>query len=118
MHPLIEKNRAAIEDLCRMHGVRRLEAFGSILRDDSNDDGSDVDALVEFSQHAADSFSNFLSQKGPLEAAIGRSRRIARDPQQAASFSLRKGQVACLCRSVIRVRRRPNAHATRFPTIT
>jgi predicted nucleotidyltransferase len=46
VHPLIEKNRVAIENLCRMHEVRRLEFFGSILRDDFNDDRSDVDALL------------------------------------------------------------------------
>jgi uncharacterized protein with HEPN domain len=34
MHPLIENNREAIARLCRLHGVRSLEAFGSILRDD------------------------------------------------------------------------------------
>jgi predicted nucleotidyltransferase len=59
MHPLIEKNRTAIEDLCRMHGVRRLEVLGSMRRDDFNDDRSDVDELVEFGQQAANHFSNF-----------------------------------------------------------
>ncbi|MDT0497641.1 hypothetical protein RM530_09735 [Algiphilus sp. W345] len=32
MHPLIENNRNTIAELCRRHGVHRLEAFGSILR--------------------------------------------------------------------------------------
>ena len=73
MSPLIEKNRVAIEDLCRIHGVRRLEVIGSILRDDFNDDRRDVDALVEFSQQAADSFANFLALEESLEAVIGRS---------------------------------------------
>jgi uncharacterized protein len=73
MHPLIEKNRAAIEDLCRLHGVRRLEVFGSILRDDFNNDRSDVDVLVEFDQQNSNSFSNFLDLKESLEAVFGRS---------------------------------------------
>ena len=73
MHPLIEKNRVAIEDLCRRHDVRRLEVFGSILRDDFNDDRSDVDVLVEFGQQAGASFSNFLDLKDSLEAVFGRS---------------------------------------------
>jgi len=34
MHPLIESNREVIARLCRLHGVRSLEAFGSKLRDD------------------------------------------------------------------------------------
>jgi predicted nucleotidyltransferase len=57
-----------------MHGVRRLEIFGSILRGDSNGDRGDVNALVEFSQQAVGSFSNFLAAlKESLEAVIGRS---------------------------------------------
>jgi hypothetical protein len=31
---LFLRNREAIARLCRLHGVRSLEAFGSILRDD------------------------------------------------------------------------------------
>ncbi len=46
MHRLIETNRDAIETLCRLHGVRSLEVFGSILRDDFDDGRSDVDVLV------------------------------------------------------------------------
>lgn len=36
MHPLIEQNLKSITELCRAHGVKRLEAFGSILREDFN----------------------------------------------------------------------------------
>jgi len=52
MHPLIENNREAIARLCRLHGVRSLEAFGSILRDDFDPGRSDVDVLVEFEAQA------------------------------------------------------------------
>jgi len=73
MHPLIENNRGAIARLCRVHGVRRLEAFGSILRDDFDAGRSDVDVFVEFEAQAADSFSNFLDLKESLEALFQRS---------------------------------------------
>lgn len=73
MHALIEKNRDAIARLCRLHGVRTLEAFGSILREDFDADRSDVDVLVEFEPQAANSFSNFLDLKESLEALFGRS---------------------------------------------
>src|SRR5258707_9045354 len=73
MHPLLEQNREAIVTLCRLHGVRRLEVFGSILRDDFDPGRSDVDVLVEFEAQAADSFSNFLDLKESLEALFGRS---------------------------------------------
>jgi predicted nucleotidyltransferase len=65
MHPLIENNREAIARLRRLHGVRSLEAFGSILRDDFDAGRSDVDVLVEFEAQAAD--------KESLEALFQRS---------------------------------------------
>jgi uncharacterized protein len=73
MHPLIEKNRDAIANLCRRHGVRSLDLFGSILRDDFDLERSDVDVLVEFGPRAGDSFSNFLDLKESLETLFGRS---------------------------------------------
>lgn len=72
MHPLIENNRATIAGICRVHGVRSLQAFGSILRDDFDPARSDVDVLVEFEASAADSFSNFLDFKEALEALFQR----------------------------------------------
>jgi len=44
-----EANRSEIEALCRTFHVRRLEVFGSVVRDDFDPDRSDVDFLVEFS---------------------------------------------------------------------
>ncbi len=73
MHPLIESNREAIAKLCLLHGVRRLEAFGSILREDFDAGRSDVDILVEFDPSVAASFTNFLDLKEALEALFGRS---------------------------------------------
>lgn len=73
MHPLIENNREAINDLCRLHGVGRLEAFGSILREDFDTGRSDVDILVEFDPSVAASFTNFLNLKESLEALFRRS---------------------------------------------
>jgi predicted nucleotidyltransferase len=48
MHELVENNREAIAKLCRRHGARKLEVFGSILRDDFDTERSNVDVLVEF----------------------------------------------------------------------
>ena len=53
--------------------MRRLEAFGSILRDDFDAGRSDVDVLVEFGAQTADSFSNFLDLKESLEALFQRA---------------------------------------------
>jgi predicted nucleotidyltransferase len=73
MHALIENNREAIAGLCRRHGVRKLEVFGSILRGDFDPDRSDIDVLVEFEAYAAGSFSNFLDLKESLQTLFGRS---------------------------------------------
>lgn len=73
MHSLIEKNHDSITKLCLLHGVKRLEAFGSILRNDFNHERSDIDILVEFDASVAASFKNFLDLKEAFEALFGRS---------------------------------------------
>ena len=45
MHPLIETHRAKLLDLARKRGVVGIRVFGSMSRDDANDE-SDVDLLV------------------------------------------------------------------------
>lgn len=48
MHPVVAVKRAAIEELCRRHHVRRLQLFGSALGDKFDPETSDVDFTVEF----------------------------------------------------------------------
>ena len=48
MTDLLESQLDAIEKACRRHEVRRLDVFGSALRDDFHSGESDVDLLVEF----------------------------------------------------------------------
>ena len=48
MSPVLEPYRQQIEALCQRFHVRRLEVFGSALRDDFSPARSDVDFLVEF----------------------------------------------------------------------
>lgn len=48
MTGLLKSRREAIGRLCARHGVIRLEAFGSALRDDFRPGQSDADLLVEF----------------------------------------------------------------------
>ena len=47
MTEILQRHRDAIFDACRRHGVARLEAFGSALRDDFQPGESDIDLLVE-----------------------------------------------------------------------
>lgn len=72
MPPLIADNLEEIRRLCRLHGVRKFEVFGSILRPDFDSRRSDVDVLVEFEPHVANSFANFLDLKEALESLFGR----------------------------------------------
>ena len=48
MTNILESKRQAIAQACMRHGVLRLDAFGSALRDDFRPDASDLDLLVEF----------------------------------------------------------------------
>ena len=74
MHALIEEHRDEIAQLCRRYGVRRLEAFGSVVRGGDFDPGrSDADFLVTFeegSEHAG--LGRFLGLADALEALLGR----------------------------------------------
>jgi uncharacterized protein len=72
MPPLIDDNLEEIGRICRLHGVRKLEVFGSILRNDFDPRRSDVDVLVEFEPRVANSFANFLDLKEALEGLFGR----------------------------------------------
>jgi hypothetical protein len=44
----IQRHRALVAALCRRHGARRLDLFGSATRDDFDAKQSDLDFLVEF----------------------------------------------------------------------
>ena len=48
MSGFLESKRQAIAEACVRHGVLRLDAFGSALRDDFRPDENDLDLLVEF----------------------------------------------------------------------
>lgn len=64
MQKVVEDKLGAIEELCRRYAVRRLDLFGSGVRDDFQSQTSDLDFLVEFSdytpENAADRFLGLL----------------------------------------------------------
>ncbi len=72
---LIELNLQRIIELCRLHKVKTLAVFGSILTDRFNDQ-SDVDLLVDFEPQDPDTFdyvTNYFSLRDALEALFGRT---------------------------------------------
>jgi hypothetical protein len=50
MNPLIEEKRDEIERVCRCHGVRRIELFGSATHPGFDPAHSDLDFLVTFQE--------------------------------------------------------------------
>lgn len=72
---LIELNLQHIIDLCRLHKVKSLAVFGSILTDSFNDD-SDVDLAVDFEPIDHDTFDyvgNYFDFRDALERLFNRS---------------------------------------------
>jgi predicted nucleotidyltransferase len=64
----VPKNKIA--KFCRLHHVRKLALFGSVLRDDFEPD-SDVDVLVEFAPGHVPGFS-FFAMQDELSELLGR----------------------------------------------
>ncbi|MDO8880111.1 MAG: helix-turn-helix domain-containing protein [Coriobacteriia bacterium] len=70
---LLERHRGEIEAACIRHHVKRLDAFGSVLRDDFTPE-SDIDFLVDFLPVDARGFSHpYWSLADELEFIFGRS---------------------------------------------
>lgn len=73
MHPLIETHREQIESLCLRYGVRRLDVFGSAIRDDFDVAKSDVDMVVDFNRPASGgSLEQYFGLKEDMEHLLGR----------------------------------------------
>jgi predicted nucleotidyltransferase len=62
-----------IVNFCKRHSIRKLSLFGSVLRDDFNDN-SDVDFLVEFQEMPG--FLNLSRMEDELSEIIGRKADI------------------------------------------
>ena len=72
MVDVIERNRDRIADLCRRHGVKRLELFGSAVRGDFDPITSDLDFFYEFDPADDTSVADrFFGLWEGLEASLG-----------------------------------------------
>lgn len=73
MPALLEDKRAQIEELCRQFRVRRLDVFGSAIRDDFDPGRSDVDFLVEFEPDPdLNTFHAYMDLREALSLLLGR----------------------------------------------
>jgi hypothetical protein len=69
---LLNRNRQAIESLCRKYGVSRLQVFGSAVRPDWKSGASDLDLLAEFHEPppGVNAFRQFFCLKADLEELL------------------------------------------------
>ena len=72
MIAVVSNNTTRLAELCKQHGVCRLELFGSAARGDFENHTSDIDFLVEFEPRATGQFDAYFSLKEDLEALFGR----------------------------------------------
>jgi predicted nucleotidyltransferase len=73
MNELVTHNLEKIAELCRKHGVKRLELFGSAARDDFDPVRSDVDFMVEFFPYEPQGFGDkYFVMMRELEELLGR----------------------------------------------
>jgi predicted nucleotidyltransferase len=68
----ITDNLDALADICRRHGVTRLEIFGSAARGDFDPARSDADFLVTFQPAVRNDIGALDDLKESLEELLGR----------------------------------------------
>ena len=83
---LIEQQRPQLLALCRKYDVRRMDLFGSAIREDFDPNRSDLDFVVEFNNFNVDNAADrYLGLMIDLEDLFGReidlvSYRAIRNP--------------------------------------
>jgi len=73
MNPLLEHRLADVAGICRQHRVERLDAFGSVVREDFNPSSSDLDFIVRFAPpHGSGYADRYLDLAEALERVFDR----------------------------------------------
>ena len=68
----VQERKAELEQICRRHGVRRLELFGSAVSDRYRRGESDLDFLVEFEPLPAGAYADaYFGVLEDLESLFG-----------------------------------------------
>jgi uncharacterized protein len=78
-------DEAALEELCRRYGVRRLSLFGSALKGTDRHD-SDVDLLVEFEPDAKPSLLTMAEIEIELSPLLGGRKVDLRTAQDLSQY--------------------------------
>ena len=88
MNALVMQNLEKIAELCRRHGVKRLELFGSAARDDFDPARSDVDFMVEF-------------EPGPIRGSSDRYFGLARELETLLARPVDLVEVGCVRNPIV-----------------
>lgn len=73
LHRIIDLSRDELAAACATFGVKRLEAFGSVTREDFDESRSDLDFLVEFLPGPVEVMAErYFGLLGRLERIFGR----------------------------------------------
>ena len=76
---------ASVADFCRRHHIRRLSLFGSVLRDDFQQE-SDVDVLVEFKPGRVPGFIRLAGMELELEGLLDGRKVDLRTPEDLSRY--------------------------------
>jgi hypothetical protein len=78
---LIEEHRPQLAELCRKHGVKRLDLFGSAVTVRYDPHHSDLDFVVEFLPEAPKrAFAGYFELKEELETLFAREVDLVEEP--------------------------------------
>ena len=73
MLPLVENKVEEVEKVCRLHGVERLDLFGSAVGGSFDSRDSDLDFVVSFERRDPPAlFDRYFGLKEDLEELFGR----------------------------------------------
>ncbi|EJW13188.1 DNA polymerase, beta domain protein region [Rhodovulum sp. PH10] len=95
MDAILTTHRAALRDLCRRHGVVRLEVFGSAARRRDYDPlRSDIDLLVTFAPEVRNDLAAFAAFHDAVETLLGRPvDLVEREAVEASRNALRRRRI-------------------------
>jgi uncharacterized protein len=74
-----------IQNFCNRHFIRKLSVFGSALRNDFDEERSDVDFLVEFDLEHTPSLFEIVNMEDELSRIIQRKADL-RTPQELSRY--------------------------------
>jgi len=95
MNEIIATSRPIIAQICKVHGVRKLELFGSGVGDLFDQETSDFDFVVDFADRSPGYARRYLSLAESLESLLGRkvdliTERSIRNPYLRSSIDATK----------------------------